>query len=122
MVIMYADKITRSMQQTIDESNRRRAKQIAYNEANNITPKQIKGRAGSVLGNQPHTAEYYVEPQEITVISDPVIKNMSANDLTKAIDHARKQMRAAAAKLEFIEAAQWRDELLRLEEKLTVDN
>jgi excinuclease ABC subunit B len=122
MVIMYADKITRSMQLTIDETNRRREKQMAYNQAHNITPQQIKSRLTSALGKQTYTAEYYVEPQEIDISADPIIKKMSEKDLGKAIENARKQMTAAAAKLEFIEAAQWRDELLRLEDKMRGKN
>jgi len=118
MVIMYADKITRSMQLTIDETNRRREKQMAYNQEHNITPQQIKSRLTSALGKQTYTAEYYVESQKIDISADPIIKNMSEKDLSKAIENARKQMTAAAAKLEFIEAAQWRDELIKLEEKM----
>ena len=118
MVIMYADKITRSMQLTIDETNRRREKQIAYNKANNITPQQIKSRLNSVLGKQAYTAEY-CEPQcKDAKFCVSTLEKLNEKDLSKAIENARKQMTAAAAKLEFIEAAQWRDELLRLEEKM----
>ena len=106
------------MRLTIDETNRRREKQMAYNQAHNITPQQIKNRLVSALGKQTFTAEYYVEKEEINITSDPVIRNMVGKDLNKAIEYARKQMTAAAANLEFIEAAQWRDELLRLEKKL----
>lgn len=115
MVIMYADKITHSMQKTIDETNYRRNKQQAYNEANNITPQQIISHTVSALGNKTG-AEYYVEPEKADIMLDPVIKTLSLKDLDKAIEHTRKLMKSAAAKLEFIEAAQYRDELIKLEE------
>jgi excinuclease ABC subunit B len=115
-VIMYADKVTQSMRLTINETNRRREKQTAYNQTNNITPQQVHSRLNSVLNHKINTAEYYVEPTRYDATLDPVVKTMTPKALNLAIENARKNMTAAAKKLEFIEAAQWRDELLRLEE------
>lgn len=124
-VIMYADRITESMQKTIDETNRRREKQLLYNEANGITPKQIKkAYGGSLLGNQANSKEIstkdvpkaYVETEHVNVAADPIVQYMSKNQMEKTIEKVRKQMQDAAKKLEFIEAAQYRDELLKLED------
>jgi len=120
-VIMYADKITDSMRLTIDETARRREKQLAYNEANGITPKSIRKGHTSVLGKQASeraAMKAYVEPDAVNVAADPVVQYMSRPALEKAIEKTRKAMHDAAKKLEFIEAAQYRDELMKLEELL----
>lgn len=129
-VIMYADTITASMQQTIDETNRRREKQLAYNEANGITPQQIKrARNAALLGNVYDTEQTaaqtatskgkaYVEPTDSSVAADPIVQYMNRNQLEKSIERTRKRMMEAAKSLDFIEAAQYRDELLKLEELL----
>lgn len=123
-VIMYADKITDSMRKTIDETNRRREKQLAYNEANGIIPQQIKKALkmsvfASGDGQQTSTvSKAYVEPTDINVAADPIIKYMNRSQLEKNIEKTKKQMRDAAKKLEFLEAAQYRDELIKLEDLL----
>ena len=122
-VIMYADKITDSMKQTIDETNRRREKQLAYNEAHGITPQQIKKNRTNILVDS-HT-ETGKEPKPYTettgttlAAADPIVEYMSKDQLKRSIERTRKLMQEAAKNLDFIEAAQYRDELIRLEELL----
>jgi len=119
-VIMYADKITDSMRQTIDETERRRAKQMAYNEANGITPQALnKSKEGifqqSAAASRNNDIKAYVEPETISVAADPVVQYMSKEQLDKLISTAKKNMEKAAKELDFMAAARFRDELYQLE-------
>ena len=116
LVIMYADTITRSMRRTIDETNRRREKQMEYNRANNIVPTQVLKKERNVLDRAVGGAEYAREEQTVNVLQDPVIKNMDKEQLQKAMASARREMEKAAAELDFIRAAKFRDEMKYLGE------
>ena len=128
MVIMYADKITDSMQQTIDETNRRRSLQLAYNEEHGITPQAIIKARNRIIGIDKESAQeniniekipyQYEYTQEVNLAADPVIKYMTRNDLERAITQRRTEMIEAAKNMEFIEAARLRDEILKMDEEL----
>jgi excinuclease ABC subunit B len=118
-VIMYANSMTQSMKKTIDETNRRREVQLAYNEANGITPQQIIKAASNILsdirrktGDKPA----YIEPEKIDIAADPVVQYMSREALQKAMEKAKKSMEKAASELDFIQAARFRDEMLAYKE------
>jgi excinuclease ABC subunit B len=123
-VIFYADKMTRSMQQTIDETNRKRAIQIAYNIKHNITPTQIikniepSGLSGTIEYKTDPKA--YVEKEVINTAADPLVKYMNDDQLKKQYDLSRRAMEKAAKELDFIEAARLRDEMLGYKE--LIDN
>ena len=131
-VIMYADTITESMQKTIDETARRRSIQLKYNEDHHITPKQIKKQIGSSLASLSvesndrkdavtQNGKYpgiYLEPESGAFAADPIVKRMSKTELEKSIANTTALMKQAAKGLDFIQAAQYRDEIIRLQEQL----
>jgi len=117
-VIMYADGITLSMKRTIDETERRRLKQLKFNEENNITPQQIIKASKNIMGRpveQISRPSFYVEKTEINLAADPLIPYMDAPTIKKTIENTRKAMEKAAKQLDFIEAARLRDELYALQ-------
>jgi excinuclease ABC subunit B len=121
MVIMYADKITDSMQKTIDSTNYRREKQLKYNEENNIVPTQIIKPTREIIGYEYRSDKQpasYGDSGIPDVAADPVVQYMNAEALEKAIEKTKKQMKAAAKELDFIEAARLRDEMFAFERLL----
>jgi excinuclease ABC subunit B len=117
-VIMYADKITGSMQRTIDQTNYRREKQMKYNKEHNITPKQIvKANSNNAL-NIANTGYDINLESEINIAADPVVPYMNITELEKAIRNAERQMEAASARLDFLEAAKFRDEMFAYRKEL----
>ncbi len=113
-VIMYADIMTQSMQKTIDETNRRREKQLLYNEEHNIIPQQIIKPASNILKEvrgKIKEPEAYVEPEDVNYAADPVVHYMSKEALEKAIEKTQALMEKSASELNFIEAAKFRDEM-----------
>ncbi|MBW3129255.1 MULTISPECIES: excinuclease ABC subunit UvrB [Hymenobacter] len=126
-VIMYADRMTGSMQRAIDETNRRRATQIAYNEEHGITPRTVKKSREAIMG-QTSVADYriaepkaYVGPSEesaLALAAEPIVAMMNRTDLEKLIKTTEKQMEAAAKELDFLQAAKFRDELAQLKQML----
>ncbi len=124
MVIMYADKMTPSMERTITETQRRRITQEEYNKKHGITPTQIvKAKRESLVqsgGKRDSKDKYYTEPTEVNLAADPVIQYMSNSDLDSSIANTRKKMNKAAKDLDFMEAARLRDELFAMQ-KLAED-
>ncbi|MGN0223741.1 MAG: helicase-related protein, partial [Muribaculaceae bacterium] len=133
-VIMYADKVTDSMRQTIEETERRRALQLAYNEEHGITPQAIVKARYAIVGKEdaddveqrlsprrtkapevPYGQEYSTA---VDIAADPVVPYMSRDELRRSVDRLREQMLAAAKDMEFIEAARLRDEIIKLEERI----
>lgn len=131
-VIMYADTITESMQKTIDETARRRSIQLKYNEEHHIIPKQIEKKIGSTLAFSSQTnnngkedirqnskyKDIYLEPEAGAFAADPIVKRMSKAELEKSIANTTSLMKQAAKDLDFIQAAQYRDEIIRLQNQL----
>ncbi|WP_370391448.1 excinuclease ABC subunit UvrB [uncultured Winogradskyella sp.] len=116
MAIMYADTITSSMQRTIDETNYRREKQIAYNTENNITPKALKKNLDSALAK--NSVSTYKTELEAKIAAEPESKYLTKGELEKKIREKRKQMEQAAKALDFMEAAKFRDEITAYQERL----
>ena len=131
-VIMYADSITESMQKTIEETARRRSIQLKYNEEHHIIPKQIEKKIGSILAFSSQTnnngkedirqnskyKDVYLEPEAGAFAADPIVKRMSKAELEKSIANTTALMKQAAKDLDFIQAAQYRDEIIRLQNQL----
>ena len=129
-VIMYADNITESMQRTIDETMRRRTIQLKYNEEHGITPQQIqksiKGSLTSGSASESSTSkksagyasQVYIEPDASAFAADPIVRKMSTAELKKSIENTEALMKQAAKNLDFMQAAQYRDEMLRLQAML----
>lgn len=124
-VIMYADHITESMQRTIDETSRRRSIQMKYNEDHNIKPQQIKKEIKQTLSKEKAptarptiTYKPYVESEEPAFAADPIIIKMPKEQLEKCIERTTSLMKEAAEQLDFIQAAQYRDEVIRLQKEL----
>ena len=119
LVIMYADTITRSMRRTIDETNRRREKQMEYNRVNNIVPTQVLKKERNVLDRAQVGTEYVANEEKMDVLQDPVIRNMSKEQLHKAMASAKREMEKAAAEMDFKRAAKFRDEMKYLGELIS---
>lgn len=129
-VIMYADSITESMRKTIEETARRRSIQLKYNEEHGITPQQIVKDIKSILPmekedamqtvgtNRQTAAQVYLEPEVGAFAADPIVLQMTRPELERSIENTKKMMEEAARKLDFIQAAQYRDEIVRLEKQL----
>ena len=128
-VIMYADKITNSMQLTIDETNRRRMKQMKYNNEHHITPTQIvkdiksssltiPDNTGDVKKNDMAQMAYSGPDDSMAFAADPIVKRMTRVQLEKSIADTTILMKQAAKELDFIQAAQYRDEIIRLQKEL----
>jgi excinuclease ABC subunit B len=122
LVIMYADTMTESMRRTIDETNRRRAKQLAYNEEHGIRPQTIRKstedifKQTSVLQIRGDNEKVYIENEAVSVVEDPVIQHMDHHQLEKAIENTKKKMLKAAKEMDFLEAARLRDEMYEMEQ------
>ncbi|MCE2788979.1 MAG: UvrB/UvrC motif-containing protein, partial [Saprospiraceae bacterium] len=125
LVIFYADKVTESMQQTIDETNRRRSVQMAYNDDHQITPRTVSKSREDILnqksildirGKKP--VAYVEEEHRHDIAADPIVAHLSGDQLKKLVDETERRMKKAAKDLDFITAAQLRDELMALKKKL----
>jgi excinuclease ABC subunit B len=125
LVIFYADKVTDSMQNTIDETMRRRSIQIAYNEANGIQPRTVSKTREEILAQRSileirgaDSKNYYVEPTEASLAAEPIVAYATRSQLEQMIATAEQNMKKASKDLDFITAAQHRDEMLALKKQL----
>ncbi|HRF38975.1 MAG TPA: helicase-related protein, partial [Saprospiraceae bacterium] len=125
LVIFYADHITDSMQKTIDETNRRRAIQMAYNEANGIVPRTVSKSVEDIMGQKsildvrgPKAAKAYIEPEQPSIAADPLISYLSRDQIENLILETEKKMKQAAKDLDFVTAAMHRDEIFALKGRL----
>ena len=123
LVVFYADKVTNSMQRTIEETNRRRSIQMAYNDEHGIVPKTMRKTRAEIMAKQSildvrGVKDAYLEPEKNSLAADPIIGYMSRDQLEKAVADADARMRKAAKELDFISAAQYRDEVLALKDQL----
>jgi excinuclease ABC subunit B len=124
LVIFYADKVTDSMRRTIEETNRRRSIQIAYNEKHDITPQTVaKTREeimsrGSILDIRGGQSKAYIEPDKPSMAADPLVQSLTRDQLEAMITETERKMKKAAKELDFMSAAQYRDEVFALKERL----
>jgi excinuclease ABC subunit B len=123
LVIFYADVVTDSMQRTIDETNRRRSIQMAYNEENNITPRTLAKSREEIMARSSvldirGKKQYYIEPESASIAADPIVAHMTRDQVERLMAETESKMKKAAKDLDFISAAQFRDEMLALRERL----
>ncbi|MEZ4958457.1 MAG: excinuclease ABC subunit UvrB [Saprospiraceae bacterium] len=123
LVIFYADTVTESMQRTIDETNRRRSIQMAYNEEHGIVPQTLAKTREEILSRQSvldirGKKEYYIEPETVSLAADPIVEYMTRDQIEKMIAETEDKMRKAAKELDFISAAAYRDEMMALKDRL----
>jgi excinuclease ABC subunit B len=122
LVIFYADKITDSMRRTMDETSRRRAIQESFNVANDITPRTVARTREEILKSSSildirGKSKMYVEPEDLAMAADPIVDYMSKEQFEKLLNQTEKKMKEAAKELDFISAAQFRDELFAMKKK-----
>ena len=122
-VIMYADTITRSMQETIDETNRRRMKQLKYNEQNGITPQSVASGGHTDMGRADYAPDWTDSTggTEVGIAADPIIERMTRPQIEKLIAETTRRMKEAAKQMDFMQAAQYRDEIIRLKSEIEMN-
>jgi len=123
LVVFYADKVTDSMQRTIDETDRRRVIQMQYNEKHDITPRTVRKSKEDIMSKRTildirGKKEYYIEPEEASLAADPIIGYMTRDQIEKSMAETERKMKKAAKDLDFISAAQFRDELFALKKRI----